>query len=82
MVARLVVEIRSDGSTTVARGAVDDLENGVRVALEARGRTAASLAASLVVAMLEVPVMAGLGRLAPRLVRTASRALLPRRRQP
>lgn len=78
VVARLVVEIRSDGSRTVARGAVDDLENGVRVALEARGSTPASLAATLLRSFLDVPALARFGRVA----RSASRVLLPGRRRP
>lgn len=69
MVARLVVEIRSDGSTTIARGAMEDASTGQRVAIEARGSSPLSLALSLAKTMTQ----------GPRLVRTAARALLPRR---
>jgi hypothetical protein len=37
VVARLVVEIRSDGTRTIARGAIEDAQRGERVAIEARG---------------------------------------------
>ena len=67
VVARLVVEIRSDGSRTIARGAIEDLTVGQQVSIEAHGTTPASLAMSLVGSLLRVPA---LGRL-------ALRALLP-----
>lgn len=47
VVARLIVEIRSDGSRTVARGALEDLNQGQRVAVEARGDSPLSLALAL-----------------------------------
>lgn len=59
VVARLVVEIRSDGVTTVARGALEDARNGERAALEARGTTPAQLAASLARTLLTLPLLAG-----------------------
>jgi len=47
VVARLVVEIRSDGVRTVARGAMTDAASGRTVALEARGRSMGQLAGAL-----------------------------------
>jgi hypothetical protein len=58
VVARLIVEIRSDGSRTVARGALDDVAGGERVAVEARGTTPAALAASLIRSMFSAPLLA------------------------
>lgn len=46
VVARMVVEIRSDGSRTVARGAAEDAD-GKRVAIDARGSSPLSLAMQL-----------------------------------
>ncbi len=47
VVARLVIELRSDGTRTVARGAMDDVVSGQRVAIEARGGSPAELTVSL-----------------------------------
>lgn len=58
VVARLVVEIRSDGSRTIARGAIEDVVTGDKVALEAKGTTPAALAASLAKNLLAVPLLA------------------------
>ena len=58
VVARLIVEIRSDGSRTVARGALDDALNGEKVAVEARGSTPAALAASLIRSLFSGPLLA------------------------
>ena len=58
VVARLIVEIRSDGSRTVARGALDDVAGGEKVAVEARGTTPAALAASLIRSMFSAPLLA------------------------
>jgi hypothetical protein len=69
VVARLVVEIRSDGSRTIARGALEDVTTGQRTAVEARGTTPLSLMVSLSRALVHVPALA----------RRAARALLPRR---
>jgi hypothetical protein len=55
VVARLVVEVRSDGSRTIARGALD--VEGEAVALEARGTTPAQLAASLARSLLTAPAL-------------------------
>ncbi len=69
VVARLVVEIRSDGRRTVARGAMEDIKSGQQVAIEAKGDSPLELALALAKTMLA----------APALVRTAARALLPER---
>jgi hypothetical protein len=69
VVARLIVEIRSDGSRTIARGAVEDVAGGQRTAVEARGTTPLALALSLSRALLGLPALA----------RQATRALLGRR---
>lgn len=70
VVARLVVEIRSDGSRTVARGALEDRATGQEVALEARGGTPAELAVALTRQLLAMPLLAG---------PAALRALVPER---
>ena len=58
VLARLVVEIRSDGVRTVARGALEDILSGETVAIEARGTTPMSLAWSLVESLVRVPSFA------------------------
>jgi hypothetical protein len=58
VVARLMVEIRSDGSRTIARGAHEDNLSGEKVAVEARGTTPAALAASLIRSMFSGPLLA------------------------
>jgi hypothetical protein len=58
VVARMVVEIRSDGTRTVARGAIEDLVRGETASLEAHGTTPLSLAASLVKSLASVPFLA------------------------
>lgn len=70
VVARMIVEIRSDGSRTIARGALEDSASGERVAIEAKGSTPAALAMSLARSMLSVPSLA----------RQAVKALLVSRR--
>lgn len=70
VVARLVVEIRSDGSRTIARGALEDVQQGERVAVEARGSSPLSLAMGLMRSILSTPMLA----------RAASRKLLGRSR--
>ncbi len=67
VVARLVVEIRSDGSRTIARGALEDVSIGQKVAVTAEGTTPLSLAFALAKAIFQMPSLA----------RTAARALLP-----
>jgi hypothetical protein len=69
VVARMVVEIRSDGTRTVARGALHDAASGEQVAIEARGTTPMALAASLARTMFSAPTLA----------KQAVRALLQRR---
>jgi hypothetical protein len=58
VVARLMIEIRSDGTRTVARGALEDLANGEKAAVEARGSTPAALAASLLRSLVSGPLLA------------------------
>ena|SRR5688500_19701679 len=57
VVARLVVEIRSDGTRTVARGAIQDASLGQEVAIKAEGTTPFALALSLVKAMVKAPFL-------------------------
>ena len=70
VVARLVVEIRSDGSRTIARGAVEDVANGQRTTLEARGDSPIQLAIALARALTQLPRLGA---------RSAIRGLLARR---
>ncbi|MCA9632850.1 MAG: hypothetical protein KC766_34595 [Myxococcales bacterium] len=58
VVARMVIEIRSDGSRTVARGALEEVVSGEKVALEAQGTTPMALAASLTKSLLTAPLLA------------------------
>ncbi len=71
VVARLVVEIRSDGRRTIARGAMEDASTGQGVAVEARGDSPVKLAMSLARAMFSLPALG----------RGAARALLRSRRR-
>jgi hypothetical protein len=57
VVARMVVEIRSDGTRTIARGAIEDALRGERVAIRAEGATPLALAASLAKSLLSVPAL-------------------------
>lgn len=57
VVARLVVEIRSDGTHTIARGAIQDAQLGQEVAIQAEGTTPLALALSLVKAMVKAPFL-------------------------
>jgi len=70
VVARLVVEIRSDGRHTIARGAAEDA-TGERVQVEAEGSSPLQLALSLIKALGDVPS----------LTRNFTKGLLPRRRK-
>jgi hypothetical protein len=54
----MVVEIRSDGTRTVARGALQDVSSGEHVAVEARGSTPMALAASLARTIFAAPTLA------------------------
>jgi hypothetical protein len=71
VVARLVVEIRSDGSRTIARGALEDVVNGQRTTIEARGESPLQLALALARALTQLPRLGA---------RSAVRGLLGRRR--
>jgi hypothetical protein len=67
IVARLVVEIRSDGRRTMARGAMEDATTGEKVELKAEAPTPFLLIASLLKSLGDVP----------QLVKTAASRLLP-----
>lgn len=69
--ARLVVEIRSDGTRTIARGAVEDAQRGERVAVEARGDSPLQLAIALARSLTQLPRLTA---------RQAVRGLLGKRR--
>lgn len=71
VVARMVVEIRSDGSRTIARGALEDLASGERVAIRADGSTPLALASQLAKSLIKTPLFA----------KQAVRALLQPRRK-
>lgn len=58
VVARMVIEVRSDGTRTIARGALEDATTGERIAIQAKGTTPLSLAASLAKAMFDAPALA------------------------
>lgn len=58
VVARLIVEIRSDGSRTIARGALEDATTDQKVAIRAEGTTPAQLARSLAGSLLTLPLFA------------------------
>ena len=72
VVARLVVEIRSDGSRTIARGAVEDTATGTRTTLEARGDSPLQLAIALARSLTQLPQLGA---------RSVVRGLLGRRRR-
>ena len=59
VVARLAIEIRSDGSRTIARGALEDLERGESVAVKAEGTTPAALAVELAKSLMSLPRFLG-----------------------
>ena len=58
VVARLMVEIRSDGSQTIARGALEDMNTGQSVGVEARGETPLGMAFSLARTITRGPAFA------------------------
>ena len=72
VVARLVVEIRSDGTRTIARGAAYDAQRGEQVAIEARGDSPIQLALALARALTQLPRLTA---------RSAVRGLLGKRRE-
>ena len=55
VVARLVIEIRSDGSRTIARGGLEDMASGQRVTVEARGDSPLQLAVALAKSLSTLP---------------------------
>lgn len=55
VVARLVIEVRSDGSRTVARGAMEDAASGMKAAIEASGNSPLELALGLAKTILAAP---------------------------
>jgi hypothetical protein len=55
VVARLVVEIRSDGSRTIARGGLEDVNLGQRVTIEAHGDSPLQLAFALAKSLTKLP---------------------------
>jgi hypothetical protein len=71
VVARLIVEIRSDGSRTIARGAMEDVATGQRTAIEARGDSPLQLALALARSLTQLPRLGA---------RSAIRGLLGKRR--
>jgi len=58
VVARLMVEIRSDGSHTIARGALEDVATGQKVAIRADGTSPAQLARALAGTLITLPAFA------------------------
>jgi hypothetical protein len=70
VVARLIVEIRSDGSRTIARGAIEDTATGQRTSIEARGESPLQLALALARSLTQLPRLSA---------RAAVRGLLGRR---
>jgi hypothetical protein len=72
VVARLVVEIRSDGSRTIARGAIEDVMSGQRTAIEARGDSPIQLALALARSLTQLPRLTA---------RAAVKGLLGRKRE-
>jgi hypothetical protein len=75
--ARLVVEIRTDGTRTVARGAVEDAILGERIAVKVEGATPLELALALARAFVEVPFLQRVFTKGPSLLGSAARALVP-----
>jgi hypothetical protein len=71
VVSRLVIEIRSDGSRTIARGAMEDVTTGQRTAVEARGDSPLQLAMALARELTRLPRLTA---------RSAIRGLLGKRR--
>jgi hypothetical protein len=74
--ARLIVEIRTDGSRTIARGALEDALLGERVAIKVEGTTPLALAVALARSLFNAPLFARA------FARAAATALLPGRRPP
>jgi hypothetical protein len=75
--ARLVVEIRTDGTRTVARGAIEDAILGERIAVKVEGQSPLELAIALARSLVEAPFLRGVFSKGPSLLGSAARALLP-----
>ena len=74
--ARLVVEIRTDGTRTIARGALEDTTAGETVTVKVEGATPLALAGALARAIFGAPFF-------PRsLARAPAAALLPGKKPP
>ena len=58
VVARLIVEVRSDGTRTIARGGLEDKTSGQRVTIDARGDSPAQLALALARSIFRLPQLA------------------------
>ena len=58
VVARLVIEIRSDGTRTIARGLAEDVARGEKVSIDAHGATPLQLAVSLLKSLKDIPALA------------------------
>ncbi len=71
VVARMVVEIRSDGTRTIARGALEDLKSGERIDIKAGAETPLALARELSKSLMTMPI------LARSIARQAAKDLLP-----
>ncbi|MGH1347486.1 MAG: hypothetical protein ACRBN8_38355 [Nannocystales bacterium] len=57
VVARLVVEIRSDGTRTVARGALEDAVAGQDVAISVEAESPAALLGKLTRSLVSLPLL-------------------------
>ncbi|MDF3070059.1 MAG: hypothetical protein K0R38_5660 [Polyangiaceae bacterium] len=55
VVARIIVEVRSDGMRTIARGAMEDAASNTRVAIEASGASPLELATALAKSIFAAP---------------------------
>lgn len=55
VVARIVVEVRSDGTRTVARGGMEDRVTGQKVALQAEAATPLELSRLLLRSIIDMP---------------------------
>jgi len=55
VVARMVIEIRSDGSRTIARGALEDVTTGQTAKIDAHGTSPIQLAFALARSLTQLP---------------------------
>ncbi len=64
MVARMVIEIRSDGQRTVARGVLEHTgpDAAMHTAVEARGTSPAALASDLLRSLIRLPIQSMLAQ--------------------